>query len=74
MSSLAFLLMVLHISAYSIRCLLSPFPTISRHFIIRALVGDNILEFSGLLIALASLDSLFIIVLVHVVSQISFSI
>ena len=50
--------MVLHISAYSIRCLLSPFPAISRRFVIRACVGDDILDFSGLLIALAILDAL----------------
>ena len=55
MSSLAFLLMVLNMSAYSIRCL-SSFPTISRRFIIRALVGDDILDFSGVLIALTTLD------------------
>ena len=52
MSSLAFLLMVLHISAYSIRCLSSPFPAISRRFVIRARVGDDILDFSGFLVAL----------------------
>ena len=50
--------MVLHISAYSIRCLLSPFPAIYRRFVIRALVGDDILDLCGLLIALATLDSL----------------
>ena len=58
MSSLAFFLMVLHISAYSIRCLLSPFPAISRPFVIRARVGDDILDFCSLLIALATLDAL----------------
>ena len=57
MSSLAFFLMVLHISAYSIRCLLSSFPAISRRFVIRALVGEDILDFFGLLIALATLDA-----------------
>ena len=50
--------MVLHISAYSMRCLSSPFPNISRRFVIRALVGDDILNFSDLLIALASLGAL----------------
>ena len=55
MSSLAFFLMVLNISAYFIRCL-SSFHTISRRFVIRALVGDDILDFNGLLIALATLD------------------
>ena len=45
--------MVLHTSAYSIRCLLSPFSTISRRFVIRTRVGDGFLDFCGLLIALA---------------------
>ena len=58
MSSLAFFLMVLHISVYSIRCLSSPFSTISRRFVIRARVGDDILDFSGLLIVLATFDVL----------------
>ena len=58
MSSLAFFLMVLHISAYSIRCLLSPFSAISRRFVIRARVGDDILDLCGLLIALDTLDAL----------------
>ena len=53
MSSLAFFLMVLHISAYSIRCLLSLFSAISRRFVTSARVGDDILDFSGLLIVLA---------------------
>ena len=51
MSSLAFFLMVLHISAYSIHCLSSPVSTISHRFIIRTHVGYDILDFSGLLIA-----------------------
>ena len=50
--------MVLHISAYSIRCLLSPFSAISRHFVIMARVGDDILDLCGLLIALATIDAL----------------
>ena len=50
--------MVLHISAYCIRCLSSPFPTISRRFVIRARVVDDILDSCGLLIALATLDPL----------------
>ena len=58
MFSLAFVLMVLHISAYSIHCLSSPFSTISRCFIFRARSGDHILEFNGLLIDLATLDAL----------------
>ena len=58
MSSLAFFLIVLQLSAYSIRCLSSPFSTISRRFVIRAHVGDDILDLCGLLIALATLDAL----------------
>ena len=58
MSSLAFFLMVLPISAYSIRWLLSPFPAIPRRFDIRARANDDILSFRGLLIALDSLDAL----------------
>ena len=55
MSSIAFFLMVLHISAYSFRCLSSPFLDISRRFLTRARVGDDIVEYSGLLIALPAL-------------------
>ena len=58
MSSLAFFLMVLHIFAYSSLCLLSPFSSISRRFFIRSRVGDDIINFRGLLIALASFDEL----------------
>ena len=58
MSSFAFVLMVLHISAYSTRYLSLPFSTISRRFGIRARVSDNRLDFSGLLIALTTLDAL----------------
>ena len=58
MFSLAFALMVLHISTYSIRCLSSPFSTIPRRFIARARVGDDILDFSGWLIILATHDAL----------------
>ena len=57
-SSLTFFLMVLHISAYSIRYLMSPFPAISHRFVIRARVGDDILDLCGLLIALATVDVL----------------
>ena len=57
MSSLAFLLMVLNISAYSIRGLSSPFSTISRRFVIRAHVGEDILDLRGLLIVLATLGA-----------------
>ena len=42
----------------AIRCLLSPFSTISRRFIIGACVGDDIIDFSDLLDALATLDAL----------------
>ena len=54
MSSLAFFLVVLHISAYSIRCILSSLPAISRRFVTRTRVRDDILDLSGLLIALAT--------------------
>ena len=50
MPSLVFLLMIFYISAYFIRCLSSPFSTISRRFVTRARVG-------GLLIALATIDT-----------------
>ena len=71
--------MVFHISAYSIRYLSSPFPPISRRFVIRALVGDDILHFCGLLIALAILDALCWIMFVMVslivsTSSISYSV
>ena len=58
MSSLSFFWMDLHISAYSIRCLSSPVSTISRRFVIRVRVDDDILDFSGLLTALATLGVL----------------
>ena len=72
MSFLAFFLMVMHISAYSTRCLSSPFPTISRRFI-RARVGDDVLDFSGLLIALATFDALYWIMSVMVSLMVSTS-
>ena len=50
--------MILHITAYSIRCLSLPFPTIFLPFFTRALVGDNILDFSGMLIVVAVLGLL----------------
>ena len=37
-----------------------------RRFVIRARVGDDILDFSGLLVALATLDALFLIMYVMV--------
>ena len=70
---LAFFLMVLHISAYSIHCLLSPFPAISRHFFIRTRVCDDILDFCGLLIALAILGALLWIMSVMVSPMVSMS-
>ena len=73
MYSLACFLMVLHISAYSIRCLLSSFPAISRCFFIRAHVGDAILDFCGFLIALAILDAPCWIVCVMVSPMVSMS-
>ena len=65
--------MVLHISAYSIRCLLSPFSAISRHFVIRARVGDDLLDFCGLINALATLDALFWIMSVMVLLMVLMS-
>ena len=55
MSSLAFFL---HIYAYSNRCLSSQCYAMSRRFVIKASVGDDILDFIGWLIALATLDTL----------------
>ena len=73
MSSLAFFLMILHISAYSIRCLLSPFLAISRRFFMRARAGDDILDLCSLLIALATLDALCWIMSVMVSLMVSMS-
>ena len=50
----AFVLIFLNISAYSVRCLLWPFSTITRDLVNRARVGDNILHFSVLVVALAT--------------------
>ena len=61
MSSLAFLLMDLHISTYS-----------TRRFI-GALVGDDVLDSSGFLIALATLDALCCIMSVMVSLMVSMS-
>ena len=55
MASFAFVLMVLHMSTCPNRCLSSPFSISSRRFVIRARVGDDILEFIGVLIAFATL-------------------
>ena len=68
MSSLAFVLMALHISAYCIRYLLSLFPAISRRFVMRARVGDDILDLCGLLIVLANLGALFCWIMTVMVS------
>ena len=73
MSSHAFFLMVVHISAYTIHSLSSPFSTISRPFVIRALLDDDILDFCGLLIALATLDALCWIMYVMVSLSLSMS-
>ena len=73
MFSFAFFLMVFHISAYSSLCLSLPFSTISRRFVIRARVGDDILDSNGLLIALASLDTLCWIMSVMVCFMVSMS-
>ena len=58
LSSFAFFLMVLYISADALRCLTSPFPTCSPLFVIRVSVGDGIIDLSSLLIALATLVTL----------------
>ena len=74
MSSLALFFMVFHMSTYSIRCLSSPFSIISRRFVIRTRVGDDILDFSGLLIALATLDApcwIMSVMVSHMVSMLS---
>ena len=60
MFSLPFFSMVLHISAYSIRCLLLPFSAISRRF-----------YFSCLFIAVATLDTLYWIMSVMVSLMVS---
>ena len=73
MSSLVFFLIDLHISAYSIRCLLSPFPAISRRFVTRARVGDGTLDICGLLFALATIDALCWIISVMVSLMVSMS-
>ena len=51
----------------------SPFPTISRRFVIWAHVGDDIVDFSGLSIALATLDALCWIMSVMVLTMVSMS-
>ena len=58
-SCLAFFLIALHISAYTIRCLSSTFSTICCRFVIKARVGDDILYLTGLLIAIAALGPLY---------------
>ena len=73
MSYLAFFLIILHISAYSNCYLVSPFPNISRRFVNSAFVCDDILDFSGLLIALATLDAFCWIMSVMVSLMVSMS-
>ena len=83
MSSVALFFMVLHISAYSVLCFPSPFSTVSRRFVIRAHIGDDLLHFSDVLISSASVDALcwiiyvmvsFMVSIVLVVTRIGFSI
>ena len=50
--------MVLHISVYSSHCLSLPFTSISGRFVIRAHGADDILNVSGLLIAVATFNAL----------------
>ena len=73
MSSLAFFLMVFHISAYSIRWLCSPFPAVSRRFVISTHIGDHILDLCGLLIVLATIGALCWIMSVMVSLMVSMS-
>ena len=63
--------MVLHIFAYSNRCL--TLSNISHRFVIRARVVDNVLNFSDLLFALAALDALCWITSVMVLLMVSMS-
>ena len=75
MFSLAFFLMILHISAYSLFNV--AVLTISHRFAIRARVGDGIFDFSGLLIALDILDALcwiMFVMLAFVVSSSSYNV
>ena len=72
MSSFAFFLMVLYISAFSIFLSL-PFPTIYRRFVVRTHVGDAIIDLSGLVIVLATLDALCWIMSVMVSMMVSMS-
>ena len=57
MSSLAFFFVVLHIYAYFIRCLSSPFSIFTRRFAIRDRAWWRFAEFHWLLIVLYSLDT-----------------
>ena len=72
MSSFAFFFMVLHISAFSLLLSL-PFPAISRRFVVRTHVGDDIIDLSGLVIVLATLDALCWIMYVMVSMMVSMS-
>ena len=73
MSSVAFDLIVLQISTYSIRCLLALFSATSRCSVIKARAGDDILDFCGILIVLATLDALSWIMSVLDSTMVSFS-
>ena len=73
MSSLAFFLIILDIYVYSIRCLLSPIPAILRRFATRAVFVMIIIDFCGLLIALATIDALCWIMSVMVSLMVSMS-
>ena len=73
MSSFAFVLMFLYISAFSIRCLLSPFSAIFRRFVITARFGDAILDFCGLLLSLATPDAVCWIMSVMISLMVSMS-
>ena len=62
-----------HITIFLIRCLSSSFCIVSRRFFVRARVGDDILNFSGLLIALATLATLCLIISVMVSLMVAMS-
>ena len=73
MSCFAFFLIILDIYVYSIRCLLSPIPAILRRFATRAVFVMIIIDFCGLLIALATIDALCWIMSVMVSLMVSMS-
>ena len=55
--SLAFFLMVLYISAYSIIYLVSPFSSISRRFVVRVRVGDDYKDLIAMISLMISSNS-----------------